>query len=137
MRNLAIVALACSLALSLTSCAASEENRLYDEITSKSGHEVSVASLFNVEADSYLVVCPYSTRESTDKALGFEWPSGPDYSASDSFQTVVFVADESVVAAVELRRDRLDFCGTEEGSVLAPLGGTLNFTLEDHRWVRN
>jgi len=113
-----------SLTLAACTAAPSLESQLRAAVTAPTAETLMLSSLDAADGESFLVVCPYESKESVDDRLGFSWKHAPDYSKVDDRQTVAVIDNGAVVAHAEFGRGEVDFCTTDEWAVL-PTGTEL------------
>jgi len=72
-----------TLGIVLAACSSASDD-LVEAIEATGGPDVSLAEAFDTDADSYLFLCPYESRDAMEDRLGFDWPEAPDYSDQDA-----------------------------------------------------
>jgi len=112
------------LSVVLAGCSVDSGWQLEQAIIEAGEGGFTLSAVDAIDADAYLVICPYESKDSVQQRLGVEWPAAPDYSDVDDKQTIAFVSDGEVASHVELSRDDVDFCVTGDWPEL-PVGAEL------------
>jgi hypothetical protein len=103
----------------LASCTNQVDANISDEITRQfEANAAGLISLAAVGLASWQRVCvltPYSTNETTEKTLGFEWDSESKTSigSNDGINVLVFIEAQEVIAYTEHPRHKGDFSELE------------------------
>lgn len=128
-KNVGMVSLLIPLAL-LVGCSSSPSLGERIEKGVDAGDEsFALAEVAPADATSFLVVCPYDSKQSVNDRLGFTWTDAPDLSQNDDRQVIALIEDRTVVSSAELSRDIVDFCSSDSWEVL-PLDTELSVSTE-------
>ena len=86
------------------------------------GSEIKLLPLTDFAWSSFVAFGPYTTRQTAEQVLGFQWPSFDAFhlDSSDGFTLLVFLDGDRVVRVEELSRCAPDFSPAALGRRLSP-----------------